>query len=222
MDKIVIFGSGNHAKLICVEVLKFKKLKFLGFIDNSKKKNKLILKIKNKKYYNLGSINQVVKKKNNFKGIIGVGLNFLRKNIYYQITSIDKKFKFQTLISQNSIINSNVTIGEGTVILSGVVINPFTEIKDHCIINTKCSIDHNNFFNNFSSTGPGVITGGSVNVGIQSHLGIGSVIKNNIKIGNNTVIGAKSFINKNCKSNYLYFGSPARKVKIINSNFNYL
>ena len=38
MSKIVIFGSGNHAKVIFSEVIKLKKFKFIGFVDDLKKK----------------------------------------------------------------------------------------------------------------------------------------------------------------------------------------
>ena len=63
MNKIVIFGSGGHAKVIFSEVIKLKKFKFLGFIDNFKKKGEVIISLKKKNYYNLGSINEVIKKK---------------------------------------------------------------------------------------------------------------------------------------------------------------
>ena len=41
MKKIVIFGSGCHAKVVFSEIIKLKKYKFIGFVDNfaPKKKN---------------------------------------------------------------------------------------------------------------------------------------------------------------------------------------
>ena len=50
---------------------------------------------------------------------------------------------------------------------------------------------------NFSSTAPGVITGGNVKVGESSHIGVGAKIQNNIKIENNN--GSGSIVIKNCK-----------------------
>ena len=43
MIKIVIFGSGSHAKVIFSEVIKLKKFKFLRFVDDFKKKGELII-----------------------------------------------------------------------------------------------------------------------------------------------------------------------------------
>ena len=97
-----------------------------------------------------------------------------------------------------------------------------TKIHNHVSINTGSFIDHNNTFHNFSSTGPGVITGGNVTVGGQSFLGIGSVIKDKIFIGKNTVIGGKAFVRKSCKSNSVYYGVPAKRIKKRNLNEPYL
>ena len=113
------------------------------------------------------------------------------------------------------------------MLISGSIVNTGTIIKEHCLINTKTVIDHDNIFENYSSTGPGSITGGNVKVGERSHLEFGSVVKNKININPDTIIGGKSFVNKNCKSNSIYFGVPAKwkksrkKIKnICRSNLN--
>ena len=38
MKKIIIFGSGAHAKVIFHEIQNLKKYKILGFVDETKKK----------------------------------------------------------------------------------------------------------------------------------------------------------------------------------------
>ena len=79
MVNIVIFGSGDHAKIVFSEIIKLKKYKILGFVDNFKKKGTRVIKYLNKNYYTIGNIKNVVRKKNNFRGIIASGLNFKRK-----------------------------------------------------------------------------------------------------------------------------------------------
>ena len=222
MFKIVIFGSGHHAKVIFSEIIKIKKFRLLGFVDDFKNKGDLIVSLNKKKFYNLGSIKEVINKKNNFKGIIGVGLNFVREKIVYDINKIDNNFKFQKIISNDATINSNVVIDEGTLVCSGSTINTGTSIGRHCIINTSCSIDHDNKFSDFSSAGPGVVTGGNVEVGYQSHLGLGCLVRQNIKILNNTIVGFGSLVNKDCKKNSIYQGSPAKIIRKRKINENYL
>ena len=135
---------------------------------------------------------------------------------------INNNFKFQQIISKEAIISSNVFIDEGTLIVSGAIINTGTKIGRHCIINSSCSIDHDNKFSDFSSTGPGVITGGNVEVGYQSYLGLGSLIKHNIKILENTIVGLGSLVNKDCKKNSIYYGSPAKLIRKRKNNEIYL
>jgi len=217
MKKILIFGSGFHAKDVFFEIMQLKNYKVLGFVDNYIEIGKVIIKYKNKIYNNLGSINNVLKKYYNssYSGVIGIGSNYVRKKVCKEVTNINKNFIWTTIISVNAKINGNVQIGKGSVIISGAIINNGSVIGDHCLINTSSSIDHDNFFNNYSSTGPGVVTGGNVNIGYASHLGIGSVIKNKIKIGDNTIVGGNSFVNKDCLDNSIYFGTPSKRVRKI-------
>ena len=222
MIKIVIFGSGHHAKVIFAEVIKLKKFKFLGFVDDFKKKGEIIINLDKKNYYNLGSIKDVINKKDKLKGIIGVGLIHVREKIFKDIKKINNNFKFQQIISKDAIISSNVFIDEGTLIVSGAIINTGTKIGKHCIINTSCSIDHDNKFGDFSSVGPGVVTGGNVEVGYKSYLGLGSLVRNNVKILENTIVGFGSLVNKDCKKNSIYWGSPVKKIRKRKNNENYL
>ena len=222
MKKIIIFGTGDHARVIFSEIIQLKNFKVLGFSDKLSKKGKVIEIFKNKEYKNLGDLTHIKKYKNIY-GIIGVGHNFLRKKIFKEIESVFKKnIKWATIISKNSILNGNVSVGEGTVIISNSVVNSGTKFGKHCLINTSSSIDHHNSFGNFSSTGPGVVTGGNVKVGEMTHLSIGSTVKNNITIKSNALIGGSSFVNKDCDKNSVYYGVPAKKIKSRNENEEYL
>ena len=213
---IVIFGSGAHAKVVFSEIIKIKKYNFLGFVDDFSQKGKKIITHKKKSFSNLGKIKDVIKSnKNSGKlcGIVGEGFNYVRKKIVNEVFKLDKTFKWESIISKDCILNGNINIGEGSLIMSGVVINAQTTIGNHCIINTSSSIGYENYFMDFSSCGPGVVTGGNVTLGENSFLGIGSIVKHGIKIGKNTVIGGNSFVNKNCLDNFLYFGVPINKIR---------
>ena len=208
--KVIIFGSSYQANVIFSELKNFKKFRVIGFCDDKVPINKLI----NNKYKlkNLGKFKEI---SNNIKGIIGIGENKIRKKIVRECSAINKKFKWISLVSKNAIIDKNVTIGEGSIILSGSVIRNDVKIGNHCLINSSCSIDHDTIISNFASCGPGVITGGNVFLGDSSFVGIGSTIKHSIKIDQNVFIGGHSYVNKNCKKGFLYYGSPIKKIKKI-------
>ena len=212
LKKLLIIGSGGHFKVAINEILKQKKYKIQEIIDikNFGKKlniNNKLKKIINYKKFNWSKVNQ-----NTFL-FIAIGDNYLRKKIVSEIKKENIKIKWGTVISRDAIIGKNVKIKPGSLVVSGSIINPGTIIGSHCVINTRSSIDHDNIFGDFSSSAPSVVTGGNVTVGELSFLGIRSTIINNIKIGSKTIIGANSLVNKNCLSNYTYYGSPAKKIK---------
>jgi len=223
MKKILIIGSGVHSKVVLSEIVQIKGNKVIGFIDEKIKKGTIIETYKKRKYKVVGNIKEIRKllDKNVF-GIIGVGSNYLRKEITKKIDKIYKNFKWLTIISKNCTINGNVKIGRGSIIVSGSVINTGTKIGKHCLINTTSSIDHDNIFEDYSSTGPGVITGGNVKLGECSHLGIASTVKHQIIIKSHTVVGARSLVLKNCDKNSIYFGVPAKKIRNRKNNSEYL
>ena len=211
MKKIVIFGTGGHAKVILSELLKQKKYKEIIFVSKEKKKYLYF----NKKKYKIFNNFKIKSgdKKSKVYGVIAIGDNYLRYKLYKKYSKIYPKLAWAIIKSKDAIVNKNVKLSAGSMIITGSVINAGSIIGKHCIINTKSSIDHDNIFSDFSSTGPGVITGGKVKVGKLSHIGIGSAICQNIDIANNTIVGGKSFVNKNCEKNSIYFGTPARKKK---------
>ena len=204
---LLIFGSGSQAKLsynIAKLTKEYDTIKIISFKKSTTNNKKIIFlkKIENLKTY---------LKKNTF-GLVALGDNFHRKELVTKINKKFKMFKWATIIAQNSDIGKNVRIGVGTMIMKSVFINDDTKIKDHCLINSKCVIEHDNKIYNFASLGPKVTTGGNVIVGASSFLGIGSTIKNSIKIGSNTTIGAGSVIIKDCEKNSIFAGVPGKKI----------
>ena len=206
---LLIFGAGNHARVIS-ELFK-DKFNIIGYMitDKINKNNKL-----SKKIFLLNKSNfDKLKKNRKLFSIIAVGDNEIRKKIFLKLRNLKIKNKWISIISKNAILAKDVEIGEGTLVMPGCIINNGTKIKKHCIINTGSIIEHDNYFKNFSSCGPRVVTGGNVTLGEASYIGIGSVVREKIKIENNVIIGGNSFVNKNCDKNSLYYGSPIRLIK---------
>ncbi len=206
MKNLIIFGSGDYAKMIFNDLKKDKKYNILGFFDERKKK-KFVNKEKSFKFIDL---NKKIKNLKKIYGIIAVGDNYKRYKINNLISKILPKINWIIFKSKSAIISKNVKLGNGTVILENCVINSGTHIGDHCIINTSCSIDHDNKFEDFTSTGPRVTTAGKVKIKKFSFMGISSTINSKIIVQKNTIIGGNSFVIKNCAANSVYFGIPAK------------
>lgn len=216
--KVLLVGVGQHAKVVSSMIIDDNNLKLIGVIGtgivNTYKKSSIFLYYKKKKIKYLGNLDNI--KKIKFDQLaIAIGDNYLRESIFKKIKLLfgKKRINFAKIISKNSKISDNVEIGPGTIILSGSIINFNSVIGSNCLINNSASINHDNIIKDFASIGPGVITGGNVKVGLNSHIGIGSILKNNINIEENIVVGGGSFVNKNCKKNFVYYGVPAKPTR---------
>lgn len=92
-------------------------------------------------------------------------------------------------------------------------------IGDHVRITTGCKIlTHDYSWSviklNEGNDIEGAILGacGTIVIGNNVFIGMNSVITRNVKIGDNVIIGTGSIVTKDCESNSVYAGSPAKKI----------
>jgi acetyltransferase-like isoleucine patch superfamily enzyme len=83
--------------------------------------------------------------------VIGIGNNATRKLIAEKYD-----VNFVTLVHPSAQIGVNVSIGKGTVVMVGAVINPCSSIGEHCIINTRAVIEHDNVVENYEEQPYGI------------------------------------------------------------------
>lgn len=64
------------------------------------------------------------------------------------------------------------------------------------------------------SNGGGAVLGASgiVEIGNNVFIGMNTIITRNVRIGDNVVVGAGSVVTKDCESNFVYAGNPARRI----------
>lgn len=142
---------------------------------------------------------------------VAIGNNDIRSKLIENLE--EQNCALATLIHPSSIISHTVKIGHGSVIMPLVVVNAGTQLGKGIILNTSCSVDHDNYLHDYVHISPGCHLAGSVTVGQKTWIGIGTVIKQNISIGDNIVIGSGSNIFKNISESGTYVGNPLLKIK---------
>lgn len=209
-NKIFVFGSSGHAKVIIDIIENENKYKIVGLLDKEGVNKKIF------QYKVLGSEKELLflidKYKTN-KGIIAVGDNFIRKKIAEKILQIFPEFQFVNAIHPTSLLGKDVFLGKGIVIMPNVTINASAKIEDHCIVNTRAIIEHDNHLKPYCSLAPGSITGGNVKIGSCSAIGLGTIILPKVEIGSNSIIGAGSLVLKDLPDSTVAYGSPAKVIK---------
>ena len=152
---VVVIGAGGHAKVIA-DIVLCSGDNLVGFLDDNIKKGVNVFG----EYEVLGRIADSAKFKD-YWFIVAIGDNHLRANI---VTGLNG-FKWYTAIHPNAVISGAVKVGEGTAVMAGVVVNADSVIGKHCILNTSCSIDHDNELGDFVHISPGAHLAGTVSIG---------------------------------------------------------
>lgn len=216
MIDILIFGTGGHAKVVLDTIILEGKFKVHGFVTNTLDENNSTFQ-----NYPIFKEEEDLLKSIPF-GIIAVGDNWTRSLLANNILKKNSNFEFINTIHPFSHLSPSATLGIGNFIGPFVSIGPDSIIENHCLLNTKSSLDHDCYLKNFTSIGPGAICGGNVTIGECSAISLGVKIIHNINVGNNSVIGAGATVLENMPSNCVAFGVPCKKTKDREASDKYL
>ena len=129
MKRIVIFGTGGHAKIILSELLKQKNYNQIIFISKEKKK---YLYFNKKKYKIIKNFKIKSSDRDKTYGVIAIGDNYLRYKLYKKYSKIYPKLVWAKIKSKDAIINKNVKLSPGSMIITGSIINAGSIIGKHC------------------------------------------------------------------------------------------
>lgn len=211
MKKLLIVGTGQHARML-VELIEEQGLyQIVGFVSKEKQ---------NKKIYkypivcNDISLKLYLKKNPEVKYYLcGVGDNFGgmkgRKKI---IEKFDKQLIPATIISPKAYISKNAKIQKGSVIeafakiMNGVNIGKHSMVESFTAVNHDQKVGSNVFIGNNCS-----LAGKSI--GSDTIIGDGSVIGYKISIGSNCIINQGTKVYKNIKNNSIAYGAPLEIIK---------
>ncbi len=198
--KILIVGSGGHAKVVADILSATDTLIPHGFIGKTRKDSTLPV---------LG--NDEDAKDIPHDGIVlAIGDNRLRAKIH-EIYA-DRNETFISAIHPSAVIAPDVIIEPGCMICAGVVVNSGSRIGAHTILNTGCTVDHDCTVGPFAHVAPGVNLAGNVTVGEETFMGIGSCAIQGLTIGDRAMVGAGAAVIRNVPSGQTVVGVPAREL----------
>jgi sugar O-acyltransferase (sialic acid O-acetyltransferase NeuD family) len=153
--------------------------------------------------------------------IVAVGDNFLRQQIVQRIKSDFPNAEFPKLVHPSAVVSQSAVIADGSMIFPHAIVGANSIVGEFCIINNASSLDHDCRMGDFSSLAPGVHTGGNVQIGDRSFIGIGTSVKHKITIAEDSVIGGHSFVNRDVPECSVAYGVPAKVVRERERNERY-
>ena len=206
MKKVIVIGSGGHAKVVIDILHEMEDIEILGITSNSLSVNSFFLG-----YQVLGD-DDVLTQFANQNCFIAMGLggykdNNLREKVYNYVKGLG--FNFINAIHPKSIISKTVKLGESVVIFAGAVLNTEVQIGNNTIVLTGSTIDHETIVGNNVLISAGVTIGAYSKINDNSLLALGSKIISGITIGRNAVVAAGAVVIRDVPDNDTVFGIPA-------------
>jgi len=187
MDKIILIGSGGHARS-CIDVIETSgKFKIAGLIEKEK-----TIQNKNLGYKIIGRDEDLSKLRLKYEyALITVGqikTPKARINLFNKLLKLN--FKFPVIISPYAYVSKHAQIDEGTIIMHGAIVNANAKIGANCIINNRALIEHDSKIGNHCHISTNAVINGEVSVGDKTFIGSGTITKQCVSVGDNCVIGA--------------------------------
>jgi sugar O-acyltransferase (sialic acid O-acetyltransferase NeuD family) len=210
MKKIVIVGAGGFGREV-LEIFKDQnktenQWDILGFLDE---KEDMWGKIINN-YPVLGGLDWFDNKKD-VGCVIAIGNPKTRKRIAQLL--VGYHVRYFNAIHPSVIISDFIGLGTDVIICAGSIVSVNSSIKDHVIINLKCTIGHDAVLENYCSIMPGVSISGEDHLGEGVYVGTGATIIQQITVGHWSIIGAGATVLSDVPEKVTAFGLPAKIMK---------
>ena len=202
---LFIFGAGGHGKVCADIAMKMNLWNEIYFVDDYVSEDEIMgVPVLNKGV----SMRDFVDQADLF---VAIGDNYKRAKFIEQFDQ--DGWNIVSIIHPSAIIGNCVDIGRGTCVMPNVVINSVTKIDLGCILNTACTVDHDNKIGQYVHISPGAHLAGSVKIGDYTWVGIGSVVSQNVSIPRSVIIGAGTTIHKTILTSGTFVGTPFRRIR---------
>ncbi len=213
MSDLLIYGAGGFGREIACLIKAInkdnQKWNLLGFIDDGIEPG-----FNNRYGTVLGGISMLNCFPNHVAVVFSIASPSILKSLVSSITN--PLVTFPNIIAPNVNIfdHDSFSIGKGNVLFFGCRISCDIKIGDFNLFNGFVSLGHDVSMGSFNVLGPSTRVSGNATVGDSNFFGVQSIVLQGLKIGDHTRIGPNSVIIRNTKNNSLYYGNPAKRVKM--------
>jgi len=191
--KLAIFGFGGHAREVARQV-NDESITFV--VDNE---------------YSCGDIQPI----DNFnpliyKILVAVADSKARKSI---VDRLPINTQFWSFIHPSAqIMDKNIKIGEGSFIGANSILTTNITLGNHTLLNRGNHIGHDTIIGDYFSMMPSAVVGGNVVIGDEVYLGSCSNVREKINITSGVKIGMSAAVVKNITKEGTYIGVPAKPL----------
>ena len=191
--KLALFGFGGHAREVAAQI------------------NSPVVFFTDKEFFDENTYKISQFDPTEFTLMIAIGDSNKRKEI---VDKLPKETKFFTFIHPTAqIMGKDVEIGVGSFIGANSILTTNIKIGQHAVLNRAVHIGHDCVIGDYFSSMPGSIVSGNVSIGDRVYLGTNSSIREKININSDVTIGMNGCVVEDIKETGIYVGVPVKKIK---------
>ncbi|MFT6783804.1 MAG: sugar O-acyltransferase (sialic acid O-acetyltransferase NeuD family) [Saprospiraceae bacterium] len=210
MKDIAIIGKGGFGREVRMLIQQINKVEniwnFIGYFDDDGKDPI-------DGFDHLGGINDINQYDKELSLVIAIGDSFLREKIIQKISN--SKIFYPTLIHPSvQMDEEHCKIGYGSIICGNSIVTTNVVIGNYFILNLTCTIGHDVTIGDFCSVMPGVNISGDVNMGNKCFVGTGATIINEKNIGDGVTVGGGAVIIRDVPNYAIVVGNPGKVIRI--------
>lgn len=208
--KIIIYGLGSFAKLLCRYISADSNYDVIAFCADSD-----FIECNEFCGLPLVSFDTIEKEypSSQYKMLVAVGYSKMRNRKVMFDKAKSKGYQLINYIHP-SVIYHDLKKGENNIILPGCVIEPNVKIGDNNVIWSMSLLGHDCIIGSHNYISAKCLISGNSKLKDLSFIGNGTIMINGITIDNETCVGAATYLRKSTISNGLYSGNPAKLLKI--------
>jgi sugar O-acyltransferase (sialic acid O-acetyltransferase NeuD family) len=202
---IIIVGAGGHGRVV-LDAAREAKLSVKGFIDTVAKRG---FEINGCSVLGDGSLLDDTELLRSHVFIVAIGNQKARREISLLLL---ERSELATVIHPHTWLSTSTVIGAGTAIIAGAIVNANAKIGRFCILNTGCTIDHDNVLEDGVQVCPGVHLAGNVRCGEDTFIGTGAIAIPGVSMGANVIVGAGAVVIRDVPDGAKVVGNPATPI----------
>lgn len=207
---LIILGSGGHAKVVIHTLKTDPSLTIIGMVDsNPDLLGKDVFGVKVIGDENLIT-NYSPDEVQLVNAIGSIDIPVTRKKLFTHYKALG--YTFFSVIHPTAYIAQEVSLGEGVHIMPGCIVQAGTIIGDNTILNTRVTIDHDCTIGRHVHVAPATTLCGFIQIGELTHIGAGTTIIQKRQVGEQCLVGAGSLVIHDIQSHERAFGVPAKCI----------
>ena len=205
-DRIIVFGSGGHAKVVVEAILARTPDREVVLLDDAAEAaGRSIFGIA------VSGGRQKLAALSGSPVVPAIGDNQARSDLLAWLG--EQGHALEAVVHPNAVVAPSVQLSPGAFVSAGAVIIAEARIGEGAIINTGATVDHDCVIGQAAHVGPGVHLCGNVQIGARTLVGVGSSVRPGIRVCDDVIIGAGSVVVQDIDSAGTYAGNPARALK---------